>query len=99
MPSKKQKTALSFQRFQGANKQWYWRLRSKNNKIVAQSEGYTRERDCVRSILKIQKLATHMAAANVEDIQESTLRSVPKRKAEALTDSGGMLLYIAEEAL
>ena len=31
--------------FKGKDDQWYWHVRARNGKIIAQSEGYTTKRD------------------------------------------------------
>lgn len=41
---------MYFQIFQGANSQWYWRLKSANHEIIAVSEGYTTKQNCLHSI-------------------------------------------------
>lgn len=40
-----------------ADDKWYWRLLARNAKIVAQGQGYTRERDCRRALRRIKALA------------------------------------------
>lgn len=36
------------------NRQWYWRIRAKNGKCLADSsEGYARKRDCLRMAHKV----------------------------------------------
>lgn len=44
---------MRFEIFQGKNGQYYWRLKSRNNQIVAQSEGYTRRNGAERAAAKI----------------------------------------------
>jgi len=40
-----------FQVFQSSRDlQWYWRLKSKNGKIVSQSEGYKTKRGCLKGV-------------------------------------------------
>ena len=39
-----------FEIFRGRDKQWYFRVRASNGKIVCQSEGYTRQRNCYGGI-------------------------------------------------
>ncbi len=36
--------------FQGRDRQWYFRLKASNGRTIAQSEGYTRRRNCVDGI-------------------------------------------------
>jgi uncharacterized protein YegP (UPF0339 family) len=36
------------------NEQWYWRLRAKNGRIIADgAEGYTRRSDCCRAVHRV----------------------------------------------
>lgn len=42
--------------FQGKkNKQWYFHIKSRNGQPIAQSEGYTRKANCIRTVAKITK--------------------------------------------
>ena len=43
--------------FEGEDGQWYWRLKSSNNRIVAQSEGYTRKYDAESAAKKLADIA------------------------------------------
>lgn len=45
---------MRFEIFQGKNGQWFWRLKARNNQIVAQSEGYTRKHGAMRAVEAIQ---------------------------------------------
>lgn len=45
---------MRFEIFQGRNAQWYWRLKAKNNQIVAQSEGYTRKHGAFRAACSVR---------------------------------------------
>lgn len=36
---------------------WYFHLKSRNGKIIAQSEGYTRKRNAVKGIAAVKKSA------------------------------------------
>ena len=36
--------------FEGRDGLWYFRVQAANGKIVAQSEGYTRRRNCVKGL-------------------------------------------------
>lgn len=47
------KQGYVFQIFQDAKRDWRWRLKSGNRRIVAQSEGYTRKGDAIRSAEKL----------------------------------------------
>lgn len=40
-----------------ADEKWYWRLIARNSQIVAQGQGYTRERDCWRAVHRIKAIA------------------------------------------
>lgn len=42
-----------YQVFQGRDGQWYFRIKSANGKIIAQSEGYTRERRAHKAALRL----------------------------------------------
>lgn len=42
-----------YQVFQGRDGQWYFRIKSANGKIIAQSEGYTRERSAHRAARRL----------------------------------------------
>lgn len=47
---------LYFFIYQGRDRNWYWRLKAKNNRIIADSgEGYTNKGDCVAIVETIQK--------------------------------------------
>lgn len=35
--------------------QWYFRLRSRNGKVICQSEGYKRKVDCLNGIRSVQE--------------------------------------------
>ena len=48
-----------FHIFRGGDNQWYWHLKSRNGKILAQSEGYERKSKCLLNIQRIQKIAPH----------------------------------------
>jgi len=39
------------------DRQWYFRLRAANGKIIAQSEGYSRKRNALKGIAAIKKCA------------------------------------------
>ena len=43
--------------FKGKDSQWYWRLVAANDKIVAQSEGYTRRGSAIRAAERMPELA------------------------------------------
>lgn len=45
------------QTYKDRNKQWRWRVRAKNGRILADSaEGYKRRRDCDRGLLLVGRL-------------------------------------------
>jgi uncharacterized protein YegP (UPF0339 family) len=46
---------------------WYWRLRGKNGRIVAQSEGYARKSSALKTIETIQESAH---GAIIEQVKE-----------------------------
>ena len=39
--------------------QWYWRLRSGNNKIIANGEGYRNKADCLRAVDLVKSTNTY----------------------------------------
>ena len=41
--------------YKDTDRKWRFRFVAKNNKIVAQSEGYTRRVDCLKTVLLIRK--------------------------------------------
>jgi len=45
---------MRFEIFQGKNGQYFWRLKARNNQIIAQSEGYTRKSGVVRAVLSVK---------------------------------------------
>lgn len=49
--------------YKDADRKWRFRFVAKNNKIVAQSEGYTRRVDCLKTVLLIRK-------AKIEVVEE-----------------------------
>jgi len=46
-----------FDLFRGLNGEWYFNLRGRNGKIIAQSEGYKRKASALKGIKSIQKNA------------------------------------------
>lgn len=46
---------LKIQVFKGKDGQWYFRIRSSNAQIIAQSEGYTRRSSVMRIIKTLQR--------------------------------------------
>ena len=49
--------------YKDTDRKWRFRFVAKNNKIVAQSEGYTRLVDCLKTVLLIRK-------AKIEVVEE-----------------------------
>ncbi len=49
--------------YKDTDRKWRFRFVAKNNKIVAQSEGYTRRVDCLKTVLLIRK-------AKIEVVEE-----------------------------
>jgi uncharacterized protein YegP (UPF0339 family) len=41
---------LKFEIYQGKNKQWYFRIKSSNGKIIAQSEGYAKKSNLIKTV-------------------------------------------------
>jgi len=53
-----QKMAIGkFEIFQGKNKQWFFRLKSPNGKVICQSEGYRAKKSCYKGVAAVRKLA------------------------------------------
>lgn len=50
--------------YKDTDRKWRFRFVAKNNKIVAQSEGYTRRVDCLKTVLLIRK-------AKIEVLEET----------------------------
>jgi uncharacterized protein YegP (UPF0339 family) len=50
--------------YKDADRKWRFRFVAKNNKVVAQSEGYTRRVDCLKTVLLIRK-------AKIEVVEET----------------------------
>lgn len=50
--------------FKDEDRKWRFRFVARNNKIVAQSEGYSRRVDCLKTVLLIRK-------AKIEVIEEA----------------------------
>jgi len=46
-----------FKSYELDNDQWYWNLRGRNGKIIAQSEGYQRRGACVNAVNRIKEIA------------------------------------------
>lgn len=42
--------------FKGKDRKWYFRFVARNNRTVAQSEGYARRVDCLKTVLLIAKM-------------------------------------------
>jgi len=50
-----QKMAIGkFEIFQGKNKQWFFRLKSPNGKVICQSEGYKAKKSCYKGIAAVR---------------------------------------------
>lgn len=45
---------MKFEYWKANNGNWYFRLKASNGEIVAQSEGYVNESDCLNTINKIK---------------------------------------------
>ena len=65
-----------FEVFEGeATPEYFFRLKAGNGKIIAQSEGYSRRRDALKTIAVIKKCA---AKAKVEIIESKTDSDINK---------------------
>lgn len=40
--------------FRGEDGQWYWHVKSKNNKIICQSEGYQRKAGALKAVKSLK---------------------------------------------
>ena len=78
-----------FDVFQGKDGQWYWALKSANNRTIAQGEGYTREADAYRAVKAVKKtvnslswgnvnISTRVDVKTVEQIRKAFERDFPK---------------------
>ncbi len=55
-----------FEVFRGKNKQWYFRLKARNGKIICVGEGYKLKRSALNGIRSIQKCASSSEVVFVE---------------------------------
>lgn len=46
-----------FEVYQDRRKQWRWRLKAANNRIIAHGEAHTRERDAWRAVVTVREAA------------------------------------------
>ena len=46
-----------FEVYQDRRKQWRWRLKAANNRIIAHGEAHTRERDAWRAVKTVREAA------------------------------------------
>lgn len=46
-----------FEVYQDRRKQWRWRLKAANNRIIAHGEAHTRERDAWRAVETVRETA------------------------------------------
>lgn len=59
-----------FETFQGEDGDWYWRLVAANGETVADSEGYTRERDAKRAAIDLTGVAVEASFEKIEEVDE-----------------------------
>lgn len=48
---------MNFEIFQDSKKQWRFRLKARNGRIICQSEGYTRKENCLNGIESVREAA------------------------------------------
>lgn len=64
---------MRFEIFQGVNKEYYFRIVSNNNQVVAMSEGYTQKQSAIKTISSIiQSIAQTYAKAEKVKIIDKT---------------------------
>lgn len=59
---------MKIQYFQ-SNYQWYFHIRARNGKIIAQSEGYRRKSSCLRTIEIFTHAQRGLLRAKVEQVK------------------------------
>lgn len=52
--------------FRGQNRQWYWRIRARNGRVLASSEGYTRRASAEQAA---GRLASNMRSVQVAEVR------------------------------
>lgn len=59
---------MIFQLYQDAAREWRWRLRAKNHRIIATSgEGYQKKTDCIDAIARLKY---GVSTATVHEVRE-----------------------------
>jgi len=58
--------AYRIELFRGVNRQWYWRIRARNGRVLASSEGYTRRASAEQTA---GRLASHMRSVRVAEVR------------------------------
>ena len=67
--AKSRKPYYVFEIFQGADEQWYWRLRQRNGKLVCVGgEGYTTKRNVKRACDALATRSDELGAAPIEQL-------------------------------
>ena len=79
---------MYFQKYQGTDNQWYWRLRAGNNETVASGEGYATENGVDRAITMLQKFG--------QDLSDATVKSVPATSPKLAKRKSGRVIYLLE---
>lgn len=57
--------AYRIELFCGVNRQWYWRIRHRNGRVLASSEGYTRRASAEQTA---GRLASHMRSVRTVEV-------------------------------
>lgn len=58
---------MGFEYYQGKDKQWYWRLKSRNGQVVAQGEGYARRLGVLQGIYAVMRAIDNTEIKRLED--------------------------------
>ena len=96
---------MYFQKYDGADGKWYWRLRANNNKTVAQGEGYESESNVDRAINMLQDFGQEITACRVETLRGSVRASAVKASTslsetnQHAKDTAYLLEEIAEKSM
>lgn len=57
--------AYRIELFRGVNRQWYWRIRARNGRVLASSEGYTRRASAEQTA---GRLASNMRSVRTVEV-------------------------------
>jgi uncharacterized protein YegP (UPF0339 family) len=51
------------------NRQWYWHLKAANGEIIAQSEGYTTQANCLATVRLVQSTTEQTPVEHAPDMR------------------------------